>query len=112
VTALAVVLCLICQLFLVVGQLLLKRAMNGSWAAAWPVTAWRLLPGIGCLTARFFLWLGLLQQWELSQVFPFEGLNPALLALAAWLFLKERIAAQAWIGIVLIAVGVGLVSAS
>ena len=58
------------------------------------------------------LWLGLLANWELSHLFPFEGLNPALLVFGAWLFLKERVPLSGWIGIALISVGVALVSAS
>ncbi len=108
-TALAIVLCVACQLFLVIGQLFLKRAMT-------PVTgerksmAVRLIPGIGCMTIWFFLWLGLLQSWDLSRIFPFEGLNPALLVLGAWIFLKERVSAGAWVGIGLITVGIMLVA--
>jgi hypothetical protein len=30
-----------------------------------------------------FLWLGILQQLPLSRAFPFEGLNPALMAVGA-----------------------------
>jgi undecaprenyl phosphate-alpha-L-ara4N flippase subunit ArnE len=67
--------------------------------------------GIGCLTAWFFLWLGLLGQWELSRLFPFEGLNPALLLIGAWLVLKEKVPPSAWLGIVLISTGIALVAA-
>jgi uncharacterized membrane protein len=106
-TAVAIALCLLCQLFLVVGQLLLKRAMNAT-----PLRAGSLAAGIALLAAWFFLWLGLLANWELSHLFPFEGLNPALLVFGAWLFLKERVPLTGWIGIALISVGVALVSAS
>jgi uncharacterized membrane protein len=108
-TALAIILCLICQLFLVVGQLFLKRAMTGQQVSR-KQTAIRLIPGIACMTAWFFLWLGLLQSWDLSRIFPFEGLNPALLVLGAWFFLKERLSAGAWVGIGLITVGIVLVA--
>ncbi len=108
----AVVLCVLCQLFLVIGQILLKRAMTSPDPLPWRATAMRLLPGIACMTAWFFLWLGLLQDWELSQVFPFEGLNPALLVLGAWVFLKERVSPSAWAGIALITLGIILVSGS
>ena len=68
--------------------------------------------GIGCLTAWFLLWVGLLQQWELSRIFPFEGLNPALLAFAAAIFLREKLPLQAWFGVVMICIGIAFVSGS
>ena len=111
-TILAIALCTLCQLFLVVGQLFLKRAMSPAVATSWQTTTMRLIPGIACMTAWFFLWLGLLERLELSRIFPFEGLNPALLVLGAWLFLKERLPVKAWFGIALITAGVTLVSAT
>ena len=113
-SAFAIALCVLCQLFLVAGQVLLKHAMTPATAEA-GLRAVRVKPlalGIASLAAWFFLWVGLLQHWELSQLFPFEGLNPAILVLAAWLFLKERVPPSAWIGIALISVGVALVSGS
>jgi uncharacterized membrane protein len=114
VTALAIALCILCQVFLVVGQVLLKHAMAPATESAGlrAIGVRNLLLGIACLTAWFFLWVGLLQQWELSQIFPFEGLNPALLVIAAWLFLGERLPPSAWVAIALITVGVVLVSSS
>ena len=117
-TVSAVVVCVLCQLFLVVGQLFLKHGMNASEAASEAGAARRtkvygnLAAGVGLLTLWFFLWLGLLEKWELSNLFPFEGLNPALLVLGAWFFLKERIPPAAWLGIALISAGVALVSGS
>src|SRR3569623_1501722 len=110
----AIAICILCQFCLVVGQLFLKRGM----APATPSASGRglvsglpsLAAGIGLLSAWFFLWLGLLQRWELSQLFPFEGLNPALIVLGAWLFLRERVPLYAWVGIALISAGVALVS--
>lgn len=101
-----ITLCIVCQVFLVAGQLLLKRAMADEQAAK---TALRLTPGIACMTAWFFLWLGLLAQLDLSKIFPFEGLNPALMILAAALFLKERITWTTWAGMALITAGIMLV---
>ena len=113
-TALAITLCVLCQVFLVVGQVLLKRAMAPATASAGlrAIGVRNLVLGIACLTAWFFLWVGLLQRWELSQIFPFEGLNPALLVLAAWVYLKERMTPGSWVAIALITVGVILVSGS
>jgi undecaprenyl phosphate-alpha-L-ara4N flippase subunit ArnE len=114
VTAIAITLCVLCQLLLVAGQLLLKHAMTptAEEASRWGRTAARLVPGIACMTAWFFLWLGLLEKWDLSKVFPFEGLNPVLLVIGAWIFFRERMSRTAWVGVGLIAAGIGLVSGS
>jgi uncharacterized membrane protein len=107
VSATAIFVAVVCQLCLVTGQLLLKRAMSAA-----PVRYGYLAGGIALLTTWFFLWLGLLSQWELSHIFPFEGLNPALLVLGAALILRERVPRSAWVGVVLISLGVALVSGS
>lgn len=111
-SALAIILCIVCQLFLVVGQLFLKRAMAPDKPTTWQRTALRLVPGIACMTLWFFLWLGLLEKLELSHIFPFEGLNPPILVLAAVVFFKERMTPSAWLGMGLITAGIVLVSGS
>jgi uncharacterized membrane protein len=114
VTTLAITLCVLCQMFMVVGQVLLKQAMAPATAETGlkAIRGKTLTLGIASLSAWFFLWVGLLQRWQLSQLFPFEGLNPAILVLAAWLFLKERMPLSAWVGVALVTVGVVLVSGS
>jgi undecaprenyl phosphate-alpha-L-ara4N flippase subunit ArnE len=113
-TAMAITLCVVCQAFLITGQLLLKHAMRATVGpgARWSRGMGRLAVGIGCMTVWFFLWLGLLQRWDLSHLFPFEGLNPALVAMAAWIFLRERMAITSWLGIVMISFGLALVAGS
>jgi len=114
VTAIGITLAVVCQLLLVVGQLLLKRGMNA--VDALPRNAAKiggnLTLGILCLTLWFFLWLGLLAKWDLSKLFPFEGMDPALLVIGAGVFLKEKLTPATWIGIALISTGIALVSAS
>ena len=111
-TAIAITLCVVCQLFLVAGQLLLKHAMNPKTNVGWRRMAVRLAPGVACMTVWFFLWLGLLEKLELSHIFPFEGLNPALMVVGAWVFFRERMPARAWVGIGLNTVGIALVTGS
>ena len=110
----AITICIVCQFVMVLGQLLLKHAINASEVLPrrWPKVLREFSLGIGCLTIWFFLWLGLLARWPLSHLFPFEGLNPALLAMGAWLFLKEKLSLTAWAGIGLISVGIVLVIGS
>ena len=113
-SALAITFCILCQFLLVIGQLFLKHAMNGVdlTPCPWRRVIWNFAAGVGALTLWFFLWVGLMQQSALSRIFPFEGLNPALLVLGAWIFLKERLPPVAWVGVLLICVGIGLVTVS
>ncbi|PYQ53833.1 MAG: hypothetical protein DMF59_00725 [Acidobacteria bacterium] len=90
-SAKAILLCVVCELALVVGA---------------------LAGGIGFEAIWFFLWIYLLARWDLSRLFPFEGLNPVLIAIGAVIFLKERLPIKAWIGIAMISVGIALVSMS
>ena len=86
--------------------------MNATYLVPrrWAPIVGNVAGGIGFLTLWFFLWLGLLQSWELSRLFPFEGLTPPLLVLSAWIVLNERVPTRAWLGIILIGLGVGLVA--
>ncbi|SRR6266849_4234153 len=106
-SATAILLCVVCELALVAGQLLLKRGMNST-----PIGIGFVAGGIGFETIWFFLWLYLLARWDLSRLFPFEGLNPVLIAVGALIFLGERLPLKAWIGIAMISVGIALVSMS
>ena len=74
-TPLAVGVGVMCQLCLVAGQLLLKRAMiaTNQVPRRWNRIGGNFAGGIGCLSLWFFLWLGLLRNWDLSRLFPFEG---------------------------------------
>ena len=108
---LTLTLCVVCQLFMIGGQLCLKRAMSpGARSLAKAQRARRFALGIACLSVWFFLWLGVLQRLDLSRAFPFEGLNPALMAIGAWLVLKERLPAKAWVGIGLVCAGIVVVA--
>lgn len=106
-TAVAISIAVLSQFFLVAGQLMLRRGMRAT-----PVLIGNVAAGITLLTGWFFLWLGLLADWDLSRLFPFEGLNPVLVVLGAWLFLKEHVPLLGWIGIALISLGVALVTSS
>jgi uncharacterized membrane protein len=112
VTLVAIALCLVCQVCEVSGHLFIKHAMNATMVVppAWATVARNMAAGVAILTLWFLLWLGLLQGWDLSRLYPFEGLGPPLLMLGAWLFLKEEVPLRAWIGIVLIGSGIALVS--
>ena len=68
--------------------------------------------GVSAMTVGFFVWLALLHRFDLSFLYPFEGLDRVLLALGAWLFLREKMTTDLWIGVILICLGASFVSAS
>ncbi len=113
-SALSLILILIAQVALVIGQVFLKHAMaattqpQGSRAAM----IRNIAAGTGMLTLWFLLWMGLLQKLELSFVYPFEGISPVLLVIAATVLLKEKLTLRTWVGVVLIALGTAMVGMS
>jgi uncharacterized membrane protein len=64
------------------------------------------------MTISFFLTLGLLQRFDLSYLYPFQGLSVILIAITAALTLREKMTLQLAIGALLITAGVVLVSLS
>ena len=109
---LAIFLCVFSQLFLVAGQLLFRRAMDTRRPKSRRVQTWLLVLGIATQTVWFFLWLGLLQNWPLSKIFPYEGLNPVLVVIAAVILLKERLTPESLVAAALIGIGLAFVTGS
>ena len=103
------------QAFMVGGQIFLKLALNGTEKGT-ETTSWkRAAPfayGLGLMTLWFFLWLGLLSQFELSYLYPFDALSPLFMAFGARLALKEKMTPRLWCGILLIVGGLLIVGAS
>jgi transporter family protein len=112
VTPAAIALCVLVQGFIIVGELLLKRAMSPTGARddQAPIAWGWLMLGVASFSMWFFLWLGILSKWDISQVYPFDALNSAGIAIAARLVLNERLPARGWIGIGLISLGILVVS--
>jgi uncharacterized membrane protein len=108
------ILILLAQIALIAGQIFLKHGMNltrrenrSSGKIAFNISA-----GIATLTLWFFLWMGLMQKLDLSYLYPFEGLSPALLVIASCIILKEKLDAKSWAGVLFIALGTLLVGIS
>ena len=102
------------QIFVVGGQVLLKRGLNRTHVR--PIVkravASQLAGGVALLTLWFLIWMGLLRRFDLSQLYPFEGLSPVLLVLAARVLLHETLTWKVWMGVTLIAGGTVLVGLS
>ncbi|MBR8835672.1 MAG: EamA family transporter [Stigonema ocellatum SAG 48.90 = DSM 106950] len=99
-----------------VGQLSLKYAFQGSTSNEGTSKSVRDL-----LFSRYFwiwfisyvvvtvLWLYVLRTIPLSQAFPALGLTFALVPLASYYFLREKVVPSQWLGIIIIVAGVVLV---
>ncbi len=107
---LVISLCILAQTLLVVGQLFLKRAMAPGNSKPWRGRMATLITlGLVTNSFYFFIWLGLLEQNPLTKIFPFEGINPMLMALLGWVVLKERFSLVGCVGLVMICVGISIV---
>jgi uncharacterized membrane protein len=98
----------------VAAQVILKRAMEVSTTACLRNSRFVSLAAIGTalMTVSFFLTLGLLQRFDLSYLYPFQGLSVIFVALMAAVVLKERLSLRLVIGALLISAGIALVSMS
>ena len=111
--ALPFVLIFISLVTFVAGQLLFKRAMETSVNFAFGKEFLKFfLPGVASMTISFFLTLGLLQKFDLSFVYPFQGLSVIIISLAATVLLREKLSGQLLFGALLISLGVIFVSLS
>ena len=113
-TLFAALLILVTVICFVAGQILLKHAMditareNYSRRHATRVFA----AAIVAFAINFFINIGLLQRFDLSYFFPFQGLSVILIAFAGAWILKEKLSLRLTIGSIAISLGVMLVSLS
>jgi uncharacterized membrane protein len=114
VSFLAFLLIVVSLLSFVVAQLILKRAMELSATSGFRNSrfVWLTTAGIVLMTVSFFLTLGLLQRYDLSYLYPFQGLSVIFITLLAAMVLKEKLNARLAIGTLLITAGIVLVSIS
>jgi uncharacterized membrane protein len=103
----AILLAIFCQLLVVPGQVMLKIGLTRK-----KHREIFIISAVLFMAAWFFLWLGLMAFWDLSKLYPFEGLNPAMMAISSWLILKEHMPASAWVGMGLVCVGIIIVAGS
>ena len=108
----SLILILISLITFVAGQLLLKRAMESTIRSGYRNARFISLLGFGIfsMTISFFLTLGLLQRYDLSYLYPFQGLSVIIISIAAAILLREKLTLQLTIGALLISAGIVLVS--
>jgi uncharacterized membrane protein len=111
---LAFVFILISLVTSVAAQLILKRAMEFSTAHRMRSSYFisRVAIGVFLMTISFFLTLGLLQRFDLSYLYPFQGLSVIFITILAAIVLREKLSVRLTIGALLITAGVVLVSMS
>jgi uncharacterized membrane protein len=114
VSFLACLFILISLVTFVSAQLILKKAMEFSarhdMRNSYFVS--RVAIGVFLMTVSFFLTLGLLQRFDLSYLYPFQGLSVIFITILAAVVLKEKLSARLTIGALLITAGIVLVSMS
>ncbi len=71
-----------------------------------------LIAGVACLAISFFSFISLLSYADLSFVVPLTAISYITNTVGARYFLRERISKERWMGTVLVATGVALVSLS
>ncbi len=98
----------------VAAQLILKRAMEATTTIGFRNARFvsKVTGGILLMTISFFLTLGLLQRFDLSYLYPFQGLSVIFITLMAEVVLKEKLSMRLTVGALLISVGIVLVSLS
>jgi len=98
----------------VAAQLILKRAMEATTTTGFRNVRFvsKVTGGIILMTISFFLTLGLLQRFDLSYLYPFQGLSVIFITLMAAVVLKEKLNLRLTIGALLISAGIVLVSLS
>ena len=109
-----IALLLLSALGLAGGQLLLKAAMSSSEALPVARAKRRVCfsGAVALMTLSFFVGLGLLQRFDLSYVYPFQGLNVLVVTAGSALFLRERLSLRLCAAVLVIALGVALVFTS
>ncbi len=113
-TTISLLLILIALITFVIAQLLLKHAMESTVERGFGQRTFRINISLGTffMAISFFLTLGLLQKFDLSYLYPFEGLTVIFIIVAAAVLLREKLSAKLIIGSLLISLGVVLVAVS
>lgn len=93
----------------IAGQVCFKRAMGHPDVVGWHRAAW-IGAGLVGGAIGFFFWLALLPHFPLSKIFPIEAIDRPMMALAASIFLREKLTPRLMVGIGVITVGAVLVA--
>lgn len=124
VSVVSIVLLIVSVVFAIAGQLTLKAAMReiGRIGAREvsdfgetlkrASTEPRLWVGLVLFGVSALFWLVVLSRVPLSVAYPFVGVSYILIVLFARLFLHEHVPTIRWIGVLVVALGIGIVGLS
>jgi drug/metabolite transporter (DMT)-like permease len=110
VTLISALLIFLTLVWFVAGQLLLKHAMERDLRSL--AFAKFFSAGLVAMTFSFFVTLGLLRHFDLSYLYPFQGLTVVIITILAAVILREKLTPRLLFGAALISAGVVLVSLS
>ncbi len=112
--AIAAILIFVTVSCFVAGQILLKHAMDILERETYSRLHATIVfaSAIAVFAANFFINIGLLQRFDLSYFFPFQGLSVILIAFVGAYVLREKMTLRLTIGSLVISLGVILVSLS
>ena len=109
-TLFSALLIFVALILFVAAQLFLKHAMESDLRS--PRFKKNFAAGLSTMTVSFFITLGLLQDFDLSYLYPFQGLSVVIISLLAATILREKLTPRLFFGAALISAGVVLVSLS
>jgi drug/metabolite transporter (DMT)-like permease len=110
VTPISALLIFVALILFVLAQLFLKHAMESDFRSVRFKKNFAI--GLSTMTVSFFITLGLLQDFDLSYLYPFQGLSVVIISLLAAAILHEKLTPRLFFGAALISAGVVLVSLS
>ena len=100
----------------VIGQLLLKKGVDGKHIDLSNIHKLLLNPfvliGFGAYSISLLLWMVVLSKLELSYAYPLVSSNYIIITLFSKLLFKEHVSKRRWISVLTIMLGVALVSLS
>lgn len=109
-TPISALLIFVALILFILGQLFLKHAMEDDFRSSRFKKNFAV--GLSAMTVSFFITLGLLQRFDLSYLYPFQGLSVVIISLLAAAILREKLTPRLFFGAALISAGVVLVSLS
>jgi undecaprenyl phosphate-alpha-L-ara4N flippase subunit ArnE len=110
VTLVSALLIFVALILYILGQLFLKHAMESDLGS--DRFAKFFGAGLATMTLSFFITLGLLQRFDLSYLYPFQGLSVVIISILASVILREKLTPRLLCGAALISGGVVMVSLS
>lgn len=100
----------IAQIFLRFGMSNLDKKLSLSMAVIFHlITNFYVFFGATLYGMSFIVWLYVLSKAKVSYAYPFISLSYVIVAVLALLMLGEKIPLNAWLGIILIVIGVSFV---